>query len=263
MIKFYDSISALRQESLDRKVSKGLKHNGPSGAPDSWCGETYKQTLTYSETGNLDLVPYAEEQIHKLELEIETPKRIWTRNVAGAFPCIPDYLSGLPTPMRHLTQIGDEHQPINIYSVPDCSCGINADLMQKRGITILSLVLALTRSRPVNLWYFFTGDQSTEPGRTVLCARINTSPLDLATACYVLTSAGFYRRMCMGVAESLNKYYGGVVQTQSTCEKFALELTNDPKRTLVIGSVHLNDPLISDPILWLNTQIKRFTSQEE
>lgn len=41
MIKWFDSIAALRAEAIARKCTKGHRNN----AKASWCGETEAQTL--------------------------------------------------------------------------------------------------------------------------------------------------------------------------------------------------------------------------
>jgi hypothetical protein len=193
MIKQYESIAALRADY----IAKCSNTRGYNFANNEWYGnESETLTLQLTDTGDTRLVAEAERQMSKLDNIIETPKRVWDRNVAGAYCCIPDVLAGRPTPMRRQVVIPDDHAPITILVVTTSSAGINAATLAKRGTTILALVMALTRVRPVTLHQLaILNGRNDGTGETIITAQINTHPLDLATACYVLTSAGFARRL--------------------------------------------------------------------
>ena len=266
MIKQYPSISTLRADALARNVLDGGQR-WANYSSNNWYGETSAETQRRSEIGDLRLVPEAEKLMDKLESQIEVPRKVWERSVAGAFPCVPDYCNGLPTSMRRQVEIGDEHQPITVIYSINSSGSISAGTLRDRGVAVLSLVMALLRSRPVHLKMLFIGDGPPD-GETVFTADINTSPLDLATACYVMTSAGFYRRIGFGVATALNQFRGGWpskfngTSPGSYLDYLANVLSNDPKRTLVIGPVYHRDPIVADPIAWINAQVKRFTEKD-
>ena len=204
----------------------------------------------------------------RLESQIETPRKVWERSPAGAFACVPDVIAGLPTPMRRQIEIGDERQPITIIYSVNSSGSISADTLRERGTAALALVMALARIRPVQLKMLFIGD-GREGDETVFTAGINTTPLDLATARYVLTSAGFYRRIGFRVAAKLNGFIGGWPRKFSGTAQdsylayLAKTLTTDPKRTLVIGPVYHRDPIVANPVAWINDQIARFTNAQD
>jgi hypothetical protein len=268
MIKIYNSISDAVAESL--RFGDGEIYYPKSDSNDlKWFGyETPENTLRLSKTGNVQLVPEAEKVISQLETQLNTPRKVWRRNVAGAYASVPDYLAGLPTNMCVLRHEPTEHSPINIYVRPNASAGVTAQQLQKRGTVILALVMALSRSRPVSLWYYFCGDskhmQSPRDyaNHTVIAIRIETAPLNLAQACYLLTSAGFYRRLCMGLGHKLNKFIGGPVVSLNVSQTICFDLMgNDPERTLVIGPSTRDDPLLENPIQWLNEQLKKFNPQ--
>lgn len=257
MIRTYDSITALSREAQVRGKSSNL----PSDP--RWFGyETFDQSISLSIQGNTDLVPEAEAMIDKLSFQIETPRRTWERSPVGVFCAVPDVLAGLPTPMRRQVQVGDEHQPISIFVRPNSHAAVTVDMLRRRGTVILALVLALARNRPISLYYFFVGDGRMD--ESVLCARIETAPLNLAQACYTLSSAGFYRGVCMSLATHLNDFRGGVVISDARGEVICHdEMGNDPKSTLVIGAARIDDPLIENPIPWLQAQITRFTKDTD
>jgi hypothetical protein len=239
---------------------------------NSWYGgESANDTLRKSELGDLSLVVEAETLIDQLDTQIETPRRIWERSPAGAFCVVPDVLAGLPTYMRYQREIGDEHQAIEIFAVAACSAQVSAATLRRRGTTILALTMALARVRPISLYIVDVGNGSRDgSGETTNIARIETAPLDLATACYVLSSAGFVRRLMYGLAEKQNDYSGGWPQTsewfksqETYYDNLVTKIARDPSRALLLKGAHISDQLITQPVVWLNAQIARFIGTQE
>jgi hypothetical protein len=259
VIKQYESISQMRASALGNDYYE-IPQNLTPLTKDKWTGgESINQTYYFAQYGNKSLVPEAEKLISKIETQISIPRKLWTRNVAGSFCAVPDHLAGRPTAMRRLIHESSEHTPINIYVRPNSSANITAEQLQKRGIAILALVMALARLRPINLNYCFLGDSKNDAFHTCLIARIETAPLNLAQACYVLTSAGFYRTLSFSLAHQVNGFRGNRVRTfEETEEIIYHNLGKDPKQTLIIGPVHHNDPIINTSIIWINEQIHRF-----
>lgn len=264
MIKTYDSVADLRQAYLDSGARQIARTN-----MQSWYNnETPDQTLKLTELGDRTLVPKAEQLLDQLESQIEVPRKVWQASPAGSYACIPDYLRGIPTSMRRQVEIGDEHAPISILVCSSCSAGINSETMLNRGVTILALVMALARIRPISLWTVATL-HGQDTGETILSTQINTTPLDLATACYVLTSAGFCRRITYNLGTKLNNFNGSwprnfkYSQPKPYYDYLARVLSPDPKRCLVIGTAQLGDELLSQPLIWIKNQIQRFTSSKE
>jgi hypothetical protein len=265
MIIRYDSTAALRAAYISKGCASAKRYN----SRDSWYGgESEADTLRKAELGDTSLVAKAEARLADLEHNLETPRKIWERNVAGAYASVPDYLAGLPTPMRRQIQQRDETSPITVLAITTSSAGIGAATLAERGTVILALVMALARIRPVTLQQVTILDGS-DKGETIITSEINTHPLDLATACYVLTSAGFARRLTYGLATKLNNFTGGWPRryvygnAEPYYEYLRNTLSPDPKRTLLIGSAELHDQLLREPTVWLNKQIERFTTEQE
>jgi hypothetical protein len=250
MIKHYGSIAQL----CDAYIAIG--------------GDSRSTTVRKGYTGDATLVPLAEAQMAEVESQIETPRMGWERSPAGAFCSVPDVIASLPTPMRRRTRVPDEHAPITIIVGTASSGGILSDVFKRRGITIVALVLALARIRPISLHIMDPGyGPPEENGETVIMARVNTTPLDLATACYVLTHIEFTQLVAYGIEQHVtgrvtwpngyttnpSAYYAGL------CDRMNLV----QKDTLVIRDAYLGDPMITQPVAWINQQIRHFTDQED
>lgn len=280
MIKQYDSIAELRADWLS-----GAQR--PMGSDSDWYGyETKQQTKELSLSGDVSLVPQAEAMIESISTRIDVPRRRVESCVAGSWPSVPDALAGHPMFMRRMQIVNDEFAPIHIYADTSSSAGIQACDLHKRGCAILALVLELSKSRPVTLYQITTmgsgssygqnygrerGEYNSpeyDDGEVILAARINTSPLDLATACYALTSQGFSRRLTY---ETTGNYGGNGhwprrynVFGKDLYAKYITEtISPNPKTTLYVEAPHLQDPLILDPVKWLHEQIARFSKVTE
>lgn len=267
MILRFDSIAAIvrdYQTFSANATAMGL------GTDTSWFnGETREQSIALALSGDTRLVPEAEKLLDQLDTGIETPRKIWEPNVAGAFASVPDFLSGRPTSMRRQVQVHDEHQPITILVDLGSSTATKIETMRKRGISALALTLALARIRPVSLWVVDCGNGKHE-GETIVAAPINTTPLDLATACYVLTSAGFARRICYGLEQARNQFSGGWPKGYNASNpqhyyhrRVLPSLGFDPKYTLIIPAAHINSPLVTKPMEFIQDQIKHFVHMTE
>lgn len=266
MLKHYPSIAAVRAAYLE--------HNGRGAYVQNdlqwYGGETAEATLRLTALGDTTLVPKAEALLAQLNTEIAVPRRTWERAPAGAFCSVPDVLAGLPTPMRRLRHTQDERAPLTILVTTTSSAGISAALLRKRGTVILALVLALSRIRSVSLRQLTVLNGTRDgTGETAITAEINTTPLDIATACYVLTSAGFARRLTYDLARTLNGSTGlwprDYAYSNSAHYFTALvpRLGLDPKQTLLISSAEAADTILSTPVAWVNAQVARFTQDQE
>jgi hypothetical protein len=149
---------------------------------------------------------------------------------------------------------------------------IDAPILKKRGTAILALVMALIQVRPVTLHVVATLDgYRDKSGETIFSTQLATAPLDLARACYALTSQGFCRFLNYELGRKLNDFTGGWPSNYSYgsagggsySEYLAKMLSPDPKRTLVIDAAQARDPIVDQPVEWINEQVRRFTSQQE
>lgn len=275
MLKQYPSVAALRQDYITHvqgRDKRGYGHYNSDDMDVSWYGgETTAQTLALSLSGDTKLVAEAEALLTKLDLVIETPRKQWERAPAGVFAVVPEVLAGLPTPMRRQVTTYEDVAPISVYVSTSSSAGIGASVLRKRGTVILALVMALSRVRPVSLHALaFMDGYKDHSGETILTAQINTSPLDLATACYTLTSAGFARRMTYDLATALNDFRGGWPKAYGYGNRANTYydylkgiMGTDPTKTLIVGAAELHDKLLTKPLEWIQDQITRFTEKQE
>jgi hypothetical protein len=264
MLIRYNSMAEIRAEYINSGASRRIGHSN-----SSWYGhETAAQTLIFSETGDTRLVPQAESLLVQLDQEIDVPRRAQVRCVAGGWPDVPAAISGFPLSMRRMEEINDDRSPISIYVNGVSSGGVNATTLTKRGVAVLALVMALSRVRPVELHYLSTLQNTRDKdGETIFDVRINTTPLDLASACYTLTSQGFTRRLTYQLGYAKYNFAGGWPKKYSYRNPRAYQdylrslLGLNPATSLIIDPVELHDLIVKEPLLWVQNQVDYFTNK--
>src|SRR5207237_6907177 len=110
----------------------------------------------------------------------DTLARRWELTYAGAFPCVPAYLSGEPESMWMLADSPTESSPVRIYICSTSSAGVShADLL-KRSCACLALVMLASRTRPVELYsYAHCAERLRRPNRgdAFIVQRLQSHPM--------------------------------------------------------------------------------------
>lgn len=235
------------------------------GASDSWCGETIAQTKERMLRGNTDLVPLARKLYNDLNLKIPTKKLDWKPSVAGPRISVPDFVNNLPENARRVYETPQENAPITIVAHIASSGMLSAEYLAKRGITLLALSMALAVVRPVKLKTLDVGGKrgyGSSNQDIFLTCEIPCSPINLSVACWMLTSAAFARRICYGIEQELMGFDGSWASDYSN--KRCLELLNLREETsLIIEAPHANEPMVLQPVKWINEQIAKFINLVE
>lgn len=234
---------------------------------ESWTGETFDQALkTANAGGRLDQVKDAENLLLKLSADLPDQKQVWTSDMAGDYVVVPDYVAGIPEHFRRKVWDESRNVPIRVFYGIVCSAGISWENMMKRGTTILALAMKLAEERPLEFWvyaglggrYSHYG-QNDEPGDIHIMTRINTTPLAMAEATYMLTSQGFNR----GLNYTFGYEFGFDGEWPKTFNRSNPLDTTAIRKVLkandwdvVIPAAYLSDePIYTKPLEWLNEKL--------
>jgi hypothetical protein len=175
----------------------------------SWYGnETTEDYLRKTRTGDASRVADAEKLLAKIEPELQRDSVVWQNNVVGAYPDVAAFLANDPECMRrrHITE--DERSPLRVWVDVTSSASFTWQDLLPRGIAALALVMQLIRSgRAVELWTY-TSLHGKENGQTVICVKMATTPIDVASVAYCITSQGFARGLCYGTGRQMNGFNG-------------------------------------------------------
>jgi hypothetical protein len=258
--KFYESIGDFRRD-LDTLTPKHSERTASAwNGNESW--DQAKQSLL---KGRMSVVPKAAKLMDKLAANsIELTTSQWEQSVAGYIPCVPAFLAGHPDNMYRLTDVETDRSPVRIFASVCVSAGIDADDLEKRGTAILALCQKLGSVRPIELYAY--ADMGGRGWACMPCVKIETSPLDLATATYALSAPAFLRQLCFGWANQ----YGWSGQwawdespQSAESRRRTSELLRITDSDLLIPGGFATDPLIRKPVEWINEQVARFTETLE
>lgn len=184
---------------------------------DAHCADTsdYKQSGSWvggdsgpiasrkTRLGDLSRVAASDALMTRFErFAFETERKVWRDDMAGGFPNVPAYLAGHPLAMRRRVNDASAAAPLAIIVDLTTSAGIDAQTIARRGAAILAVTRLLTMRRPVELWAgCMTGSGKRNQNLAAVFCKLDTTPLNLATAAYIMTSAAFPRALCYGIAD--------------------------------------------------------------
>ena len=249
-----------------------------------WFGGVDPATaVAMLKTGDFSQVATAEKLLDKFNtVAIETAGTTMDVGPAGFMPCVPEYLGGSPEAMYCMADIESTMAPLKIIVDTSSSAGIEQETLQKRGASILAAVMALSVVRPVSLEIACTLDCSSDRNLkterwgsasvSFVRCQINSSPLDLGSACYALCHSGFTRRVVYGLARhefgsplgwgSLER--GANLRdprNPKSIEALVDLLDEDQEHTLFIPAIQLVDELVKEPEQWLTSVLARYGAQ--
>lgn len=243
-----------------RHVKTLLGHRRARDWGTSGAGESLAESVDYAINGNTKLVGEAERLMDKLQTSIEVRSRQWGGAVAGAFPCVPDYLIGHPESMRKLDDCVSDSTPLRVFCATSSSAGMEWGQLQSRGVAVLAATMALCQSRPVELWTFTPFNGNGAHGECNILVRVNSSPLCLSEACVALGSIGFDRNMGMTIGYVEDSFdgdwarilktagFGDEQKTIAACR----EMLGASDTDLIIPPAHASFKRIyTDPVGWV------------
>lgn len=249
MITRFESVESFALAARGKYWSSAPRYNS------SWdAGISHDRAIDFAISGDEKFVASAEVLLEKIDSEVESPHAEWVPSIYGAYPIVPEYLAGSPTPMRHKTRVPSDASPVAIWVDLTCSGGFSAEEMKKRGVAILALVMKLQAIRPVDL-YLVSCVQRLSGG---LVVKIESQPISLGTAGLALCAIAFVRHLCYGVMD-----FRGDDYPVSDAETIRVKL-DIPEGDLIIPGGHLSDRgIVDNPVGWVNKQVHKFAKREE
>lgn len=256
MVARYDSVA-----EFARVAERNQSHEHSS---DSWYGNVTGTTaVKYAISGDDSYVAEAEKLMDKLESSIEINAHRWEASMYGAYPIVPEFLAGSPTPMRCRVAVVEESTPISIYVSTSSSAGVDSNTMLKRGTAVLALLLKMQAIRPVEL-YLLSELHGTD-GETILVIKVESKPLNVGVAAFTMCNVGFARHLCYDHSKVIGGFNGSwpKLYRNSNWEEHLREVVGMNEIDLYIPAATTWDKMVTDPINWVNAQVKRFVGELE
>lgn len=259
-VKHFDTVSEVLA------ATKGASFSG------GWYGNvTSTQAREYSLSGYASLMTKAEEIFDKVsEAAISLPAMVHTPDVWGQRLNMGEWLAGSPTCFRRKKRSTQEISPMKILVCTTCSAGVDADAMIARGAAILAFLMKLQTIRPVDLYLSSELGNSSRGHSCLATVRIESRPLNLASASFVIGHVGFSRGFLYQYARE-NQKSGGNWPSSDDCmfshssgassryiTQLASHLDFNPETDMYIPSLRLHDELVNSPVEWINKQLAKY-----
>lgn len=255
---------------------KGLKAISRCESMDiEWYGNiTREECYDKATKGDDRLVAESEKYIEGLNLSIPDTKGVeYIPSMYGSRFKLGEYMSGSPSFMRRRVKRDNDISPVKIVVDMMVSCGISADTMHKRGNVILALLMKVQEVRPVELILVCGGGlggyASRPSGYVYQVIPIESKPLNISQAAFVLTSVGFVRHFAFSL-------YLDMKEESDTHDCIPWPEGKDSKgyegkvkdrlglgeKDIYIKGAHLYDDMLDEPVRWLQDQLDRLNKVE-
>ncbi len=266
---------------LDAGDLRGTVERIGLGAHKSFSGSWYggmaaAEAVKALSTGDPSLVPASDALLAKLEdLLPQTSKWQKINHVSGIRVNMSAHLAGLPKSMRKRKRLDRDDAPVTIFMDLTSSAMVSASDLLKRGTAILALARALVQHRPVELWGgialgegsggYRYGSNAAAWSSTVAW-RIDTAPLDLARAAFLLAHPAVARGIGYGIGPLLAGHQNwdgswpfGAHDLHVRTQSARLRNAFGAAEMLVIPPIYGTDPLVTQPLEWIQRELARLT----
>lgn len=218
--------------------------------------------------GDASLVAMATSAIDKIETTVEGNVRAQNEySFSGSRVSVPSYLSGNPRAMVRRVKREMPTRSISIVVSTTCSGDIGADIMLKRGCTILAL-LELLQAQQIQVELSLLAEtHGKTDGDLYQLIRIESKPLDLSTAAFAIAHPAFARNMTYAMSHHLDGFNGGWPKSRPFGGRSAMSVWYGNLRKtlgltdsdLLIEGASSWDPLVARPEEWIKERMSQLT----
>lgn len=265
--------AATAVDSVDAKIAAfdspaayagAVESAGIAGGSSSWAGGTMPDAIRTARTGDDSLVPQASALVDALRVQMpETTRTAYVPAPCGAYPIVPEVLTGFPLAMRVKRALHDDRAPVRIVVDLTVSAGVDHDSIRKRGTVALALAMMVAEQRPIDLLVLTALNRNGSASAGIVTIKIPAQPLELATACHALTATSFFRQMGYNYLTHKFQCGGGwawglaplaMESRKAYCDRMRVALSLSP-RDVFVPPVFLTDTIVQQPVQWMNERL--------
>lgn len=202
--------------------------------------------------GDVRLVPRSDALLDKIETieKIADNRNRMINNVVGSLVNVPAYLQGSPMAMR-MRRKREEKAPITICVDSVTSGGISASIIERRGVAVLALLRKLEAAGHAVTLYI-TGSMAPYGDTIFMCAPMDSGPIDLGRACWILSNVAMQRQVMFETGCKETGHSRGHINWPFSSHRwntdlgaqqnvFAQILGLNPDSVLIVPPVYLNE----------------------
>ena len=221
-----------------------------------WSGNavgnlTRAEAIDLAHRGDDSFAREAEKLLEQMTLP-ESMGRVWDRSPSGAYVVVPEFLAGMPDPMRRKRKAPVANKPVRIWVDTSLSAGISRETFTKRGVAIMALIMRLHSTRPIDVMAYSLAKHY-DGAHYLVTTRIESSPLDLALAGFVLAHPAYERHLIHSIFKT---HFGQSLFQLCPVPTARPDLIGAADGDIVIAGSHSGDQgMISDPLAWVNRMV--------
>lgn len=260
LIHVYDSFGELVKHCEDKPFREHWDDNFNGG------GRTKAQALATCHIGDLIQAEKSNTYLEKLEHLTSFDSSIYkvSNQVSGGVVDVPSWLKNVPPHMRQRRRLETPLGPLTVVVDISSSGGISNDKMLKRGAAVLALVRLLSEKRPVTLYAGTGVGNGINYAFNGVYFPLDTAPIDLARAAYILDGTAVARGLCYGVCVFDMNGKEGRIPWAWGDNKLDRKLYHAnlnrifPGDLLAISSCHIHDDSLANPERWLTDNLAKY-----
>lgn len=254
---------------LPAQIKKGREEHDPK-----WSGASrFADVEAWLRDGKPSCVAPSDALLTRFDdLQFVSRKSAIVPAVSGGAPNVGAFLAGSPVAMRQRVKTISDAAPLRIIADPSSSADIKKETLERRGAAVLALVRMLSAVRPVELYCGFSSYcPQTVHGKHSAhyeLVRIDTSPLDLIRAAYLLADVsaarcGLYASALEYVTNgkggtSLNWGYNSADNSRKRFCDAVNRMFADGAETLYIAPPFSDDKSMNDPEKFIREKLAEY-----
>jgi len=242
-----------------------------------WAGEGFNGAVNRLINGDTSRLAQAQAIIDKLDLAhiFSNDVPVLTPSIAGFIPNVPAAIAGHPEAMfrRGFVDSPSVLAPLTVYVECVASGGVTQDQLIARGVAVLAFVLAMEVIRPVDLYIALPHSHSRRPGVYCPVIKIQSRPMDLGRAVFMLTNPCFARRMFHTAINDLSgcgmkcgqgPWAWNSNPTDPKYEQHVRDLLQMQPEDVFMKGGYLTDQLmLTNPIEWVKKMIEKHRGSQD
>lgn len=276
IVKWYDSPEDFHAYCSQPNVSKAHESGHHSHPTTDWGGVNYKgalKNLIYGDAERARLAIKLFDEVVTAQTET-LGRNILIPATVGQIPNVPAVIAGLPETMlsRQNSLQTASNAPIRVVVDLFASWPITQQQFIRRGVAAIAFVMVMNTIRPIDLYVAHTGGSMFLPGSSVAhIIKIDTKPLDLPRAVWMISDPAFFRRLGFcSIMNEVRPFQDSFNKTKDYLEdcipaaKEGREWLKLSQDDVYIDRMYYGDILaVNDPMKWVNMMIKEHTLNVE
>lgn len=205
------------------------------------------EAVAMAATGDVSFARKAEKILERMNIPTGTGMT-WQPSVAGGYVIVPEALIGRPDCMRRKTRTPKAGVPVKVWIDSCMSAGVSRETYNARGVAIMALIMRLNATRPLEVVSYSLTMYHSE--YYLLTTRLETHPLDLSLAGYVIAHPAWQRHLLQSIKVSEWGLNLGVSYPVRDARRDLLECGADD--IVIAGSDIRDADMLRNPLEWVN-----------